>query len=90
MEQTTELTIDQRHDILKSLKEQHLNLKDDQGAIICEKCYKVIRLSYSTSWILWAECNDCAPERCFTYDEYGKLVAEYASRLDAQEKNIAA
>ena len=81
MENTTKLTIEERQAILKSLAEQRLTLKDDQGLIICRKCYKVVRLSYFTDWIIWSECNDCAPQKFIAWDEVFNMT-EYASRID--------
>ena len=89
MEQTPELTIDQRQAILKSLAEQNMAMKDDQGLIICVKCYKVIRLSYFTDWIIWAECDDCAPQRFFSTNEFSNLAVEYRTRMEALEKIAA-
>ena len=88
MENTTKLTIEERQAILKSLAEQRLTLKDDQGLIICRKCYKVVRLSYFTDWIIWSECNDCAPQRFYTVDEFFNL-AEYTSRTELGERLAA-
>lgn len=88
MEQTTELTIDQRQAILKSLAEQRLTMKDDQGLIICRKCYKVIRLSYFTDWIIWSECNDCAPQKFIAWDELFNMT-EYSSRAEFDNRRAA-
>ena len=89
MENTTKLTIEERQAILKSLAEQRLTLKDDQGLIICRKCYKVVRLSYFTNWVIRSECNDCAPQRFFTFDEYDNLIAQYDSRFAFNNRKVA-
>ena len=86
MDKDTVLDKDQAVAIKRSLALQKLQIKDGQGAIICQDCLKVIKLSFFTDGIIWAQCDNCAPNKFIRRDEFDKIVAEYDHRFMAVER----